>query len=166
MAVIDQSIVVKAPLHDAYTAWLKVLDASGTGRSPVGEPADDDDRDAGGPARADAAIGGPGASGHLRIVEQEADRRITWISTGDTRRDGRVSFASLDEATTRVSLLLDVDAADPDADADTAPDWVRQGVRDTLRRFRDRVEGRGREASVQARRWPHGGSGGRLTSAP
>lgn len=143
MAVIDQSIDVKVPLHTAYNQWSQFEDFPRfmEGIEQVHQLNETT-------LEWRAKVAGVEKSWRARIVEQVPDQRITWVSTGGARNDGTVSFTSLGPDMTRVNLLLEVEPEGPAAQAGTALGVVRNRVTGDLERFRDFIEARGTETGA------------------
>ena len=143
MAVIDQSIDVNVPLHTAYDQWTQFEDFPRF-MEGVEQVHQLDDTT----LEWRAKIAGVEKVWRARILEQVPDRRVTWTSIDGARNDGTVSFSSLDAASTRVNLLLEVEPETALEKAGTALGVVRARVRGDLERFRDFVEARGAETGA------------------
>ena len=87
-----------------------------------------------------AAVVGVERTWRSRIVEQDPDRVIAWISTEGTRNDGRVTFEALGPSTTRVHLALDLDPQDFVERAGQALGFVGRRAQSDLERFRAFIE--------------------------
>ncbi len=143
MAVIDQTIDVKVPLHTAYNQWTQFEDFPRFMEAveqvhQLNETT----------LEWHAKVAGVEKSWRARIVEQVPDQRITWVSTGGARNDGTVSFSSLGPEETRVNLLLEVEPDGPAEQAGTALGVLRSRVKGDLQRFRDFIEARGAESGA------------------
>lgn len=143
MAVIDQTIDVKVPLHTAYNQWTQFEDFPRfmEGVEQVHQLNETT-------LEWRAKVAGVEKSWRARIVEQVPDQRVTWVSIGGARNDGTVSFASLGPGTTRVNLLLEVEPEGPAEQAGTALGVLRNRVKGDLERFRDFIEARGTESGA------------------
>ncbi len=143
MAVIDQTIDVKVPLHTAYNQWTQFEDFPRfmEGIEQVHQLNETT-------LEWRAKVAGVEKSWRARIVEQVPDQRITWVSTGGARNDGTVSFTSLAPDMTRVNLLLEVEPEGPAQQAGTALGVLRNQVTGDLERFRDFIEARGTETGA------------------
>jgi uncharacterized membrane protein len=82
------------------------------------------------------------------ITEQEPDQRIAWTSTEGAHNAGVVTFHRLDDATSRVTLQLDVDPEGPVENAGDALGLVTRRVKGDMQRFRDFIEARGTETGA------------------
>ena len=82
------------------------------------------------------------------ITEQEPDQRIAWTSTDGAHNAGVVTFHRLDDATSRVTLQLDVDPEGPVENAGDALGFVTRRVKGDMERFRDFIEARGTETGA------------------
>ena len=135
MAVIEETIDVKAPLHQAYEHWTRFeefprfMDGVERVRQLNETTIEWESTTDGGERRWRA-----------RIVEQVLDQRITWIAADGGRNDATVSVSGLGPETTRVSMLLDLE---PERRHDAGPEAVgatRRRIRGDLERYRDLVE--------------------------
>lgn len=81
-----------------------------------------------------------------RITEQIPDERIAWTTThGDTEQAGVVTFHRLDEATTRLTVQMDVEDGGMLAKLGTATGVVGKQIDNDLSRFKEFIEQRGAE---------------------
>jgi len=157
MAVIDQTIDVKVPLHTAYNQWTQFEDFPRfmEGVEQVHQLSETT-------LEWRAKVAGVEKSWRARIVEQVPDQRITWVSTGGARNDGTVSFSSLGLDATRVNLLMEVEPEGPAEQVGTALGVLGNRVKGDLERFRDFMEARGSETGA----WRGEVRGGAETASP
>jgi len=80
------------------------------------------------------------------ITEQVWDQRIAWHRTGGTGIDGTVTFESLDNDRTRVTVGIHHDTDGLVETAGSAPGVHDQRVKGDLERFRDLLERRRTQA--------------------
>ena len=92
-----------------------------------------------------ASIGGRRVEWDAKILEQHADRQISWASESGRTTRGTVSFEPLGERRTLVSLSMSYRLADVRERLGSAAGLDRRRVRGDLQRFKDLVEGRGSE---------------------
>jgi uncharacterized membrane protein len=95
-----------------------------------------------------AEIAGREKTWKATITEQEPDQRIAWTSTEGAHNAGLVTFHPLDEATSRVTLQLDVDPEGPVENIGEALGLVTRRVKGDMERFRDFIEARGTETGA------------------
>ena len=81
-----------------------------------------------------ASHNGTNAEWVCEVVELRPQERIAWRSTSGLTYGGVLSFARLDDATTRVMVMAEVDAGDPAA--------VHEQVRAALTGFKTLMERR------------------------
>ena len=77
-----------------------------------------------------------------RIVKQEPDRVIEWVSTEGSRNSGRVTFEPLGPRTTRVQLALDLEPQDLVEKVGQGLGFVARRAQGDLDRFRQFIEDR------------------------
>ena len=95
-----------------------------------------------------AEIAGRGKAWRAEITEQHPDERIAWTSTDGARNAGVVTFHRLDDATTRVTLQMDVE---PEGVIENVGDWagvLDRRVQDDMERFKEYIESRGVETGA------------------
>jgi uncharacterized membrane protein len=76
------------------------------------------------------------------ITEQEPDTRIAWNSTSGARHAGVVTFESVDDATTRVTLQIDYDPEGFIEQVGDALGVVKGRLRGDLENFKKFIEER------------------------
>ena len=95
-----------------------------------------------------ADVAGREKTWKAKITEQEPDQRIAWTSTEGAHNAGVVTFHRLDDASSRVTLQLDVDPEGPVENAGAALGLVTRRVKADMERFRDFIEARGTETGA------------------
>lgn len=139
MSTVKEAVEVGVPVHTAYNQWTQFQEFPNF-MEGVEEVRQIDDRH----NHWTTKIGGVRREFDTEIVDQFPDERITWRTVGgETEQRGTVSFQRVDEAHTRVVLVMDVD---PSGAAETAADLtgtIGRRVKGDMRRFKDYVENRG-----------------------
>ncbi|MEU9014497.1 SRPBCC family protein [Streptomyces sp. NPDC048479] len=81
------------------------------------------------------------------IVDQLLEERIAWRTvSGDTKQMGMVHFQRLDDAHTRVELVMDVEPTGAAEKAASAVGMIDRRVNGDIRRFKELIEQRGGES--------------------
>ncbi len=144
MTTVKESVEVDVPLHTAYNQWTQFEEFPHF-MEGVEEVRQIDDRH----NHWTTKIGGVRREFDTEIVDQYPDERITWRTVGgDTRQKGMVSFQPMDEAHTRVELVMDVE---PSGAAEKAADLtgtIDRRVKGDMRRFKEFIEHRGSESGA------------------
>jgi uncharacterized membrane protein len=143
MSKIEKSIEVNVPLRTAYGQWTQFEEFPRFMEGVEYVRQLDDQRLAW-----KAKIAGKAVEWIADIYEQVPDRRIAWRSTSGAKNEGSVSFASLGEARTRITLALDVDPATFGEKVGDAFGAVSSRVEGDLERFKKFIEARGRETGA------------------
>lgn len=94
------------------------------------------------------SIGGVEREFDAEITEQHPDERVAWVSTGETRHAGVVTFQRLGDAETRVTVQLEWT---PDVLVEKAGDLLQlddRRVQGDLERFKQFIEARGVETGA------------------
>ena len=137
MSRIEKTIVVEAPLEDAYAQWTQ-FESFPEFMEGVDRVVQLDDRT----LEWTATVAGREKRWTAEIVDQTPDERIAWRSTEGAQNDGAVLFAPAGDRSTEIRLVVD---ADPEGIIEEAGD--RLGVLDRrvggdLERFKAFIEGR------------------------
>jgi sporulation protein YlmC with PRC-barrel domain len=141
MTAIKESIVVGVPVPVAYGQWTR-FEEFPRFMEGVTQVQQIDDRN----LHWEADVAGRHAAWDAEIVEQQPDTRIAWRSTGGTQNDGEVSFEPVDEASTRIAVIMVHEDEGLTERAGGALGVAERRVRGDLERFKDLVEsGRGDE---------------------
>ncbi|MFG3660580.1 SRPBCC family protein [Streptomyces sp. NPDC047706] len=142
MSTVKEAVEVEVPLHTAYNQWTQ-FEEFPQFMEGVEEVRQLDDRH----NHWTTKIGGVRREFDTEIVDQLPDERITWRTTsGDTHQRGSVRFERLDDAHTRVELVMDVE---PSGAAEKTADMagvIDRRVKGDMRRFKDYIEHRGGES--------------------
>ena len=153
--VITDSIDVEVPVSTAYNQWTQ-FEEFPQFMEGVEEVRQLDDTT----LRWVASIGGKRAEWQAEILEQHADRQISWVTGEGKRTRGTVSFESLGPARTRIELSMSYSAEGPRELIGSAAGLDARRVRGDLERFKTFIESRGTETGA----WRGDVSGG--TTAP
>lgn len=165
MSRIEEWIDVNVPVRVAYNQWTQFEDFP---RFMEGVERVDQLDDT--TLRWAARIAGRETSWTARITEQEPDRVVTWESTEGPRNAGIVTFDELAPDVTRVNLVIEYEPDGPVESAGDALGVVERRVKGDLQRFKEFIEGTGRETGgwrgrVEAGREVSGNPGGSGGSA-
>ena len=92
-----------------------------------------------------ATVGGRKAEWDAKIMEQEPDRRISWVSTDGKDTRGTVTFTPSDASRTMLRVELTYTPEGPLEQAGSAAGIDRRRVRGDLERFKQLIESQGAE---------------------
>jgi uncharacterized membrane protein len=95
-----------------------------------------------------ASVGGRRAEWDAKILEQHPDRQISWISEDGKKNRGTVTFESLGENRTLVRLTLSYETEGFVEAVGSAAGLDRRRIEGDLVRFKELIEGRGRETGA------------------
>jgi uncharacterized membrane protein len=143
MSTIEQSIDVRVPVRTAYNQWTQFEEFPEFMEGVEEVKQITDDR-----LRWRAEIAGTEREWEAQIDEQRPDERIAWHSLDGPTHAGVVTFHRIDDAMTRVMLQLQWEPGDL---AEKVGDWtgmVTKRVKGDLERFKEFIEGRGRETGA------------------
>jgi uncharacterized membrane protein len=143
MANIEQSIDIDVPVRTAYNQWTQ-FEEFPRFMEGVREVRQLDDRR----LLWRAEVGGRDKEWQAEITEQKPDLRVAWRSTAGARNAGAVTFHRLSEARTRVMLQIDYDPEGAVENIGDAVGIVSTRIRGDLQRFKEFIEGRGRETGA------------------
>ncbi|MEU5418253.1 SRPBCC family protein [Streptomyces sp. NPDC020799] len=153
MTTVKEAVEVDVPLHTAYDQWTQFEEFPNF-MEGVERVRQLDARH----NHWTTKIGGVRREFDTEIVDQLPDERITWRTVdGDTRQKGTVSFWRVDDAHTRVELVMDVE---PSGVAEKAADLtgtIDRRVKGDMRRFKEFIENRGSETGAWRGRIRPGG---------
>ncbi len=143
MSVIERSIEINVPVNTAYNQWTQFEEFPRfmEGVKQVRQIGDTH-------LHWKAEIGGKEKEWDAEITEQIPDKRIAWRSRGGAKNAGVVTFHRLSDSTSKVMLQLEYD---PDGFVENVGDAagvVSQRVSGDLERFKQYIEGRGRETGA------------------
>ncbi|MGZ8620955.1 MAG: SRPBCC family protein [Actinomycetota bacterium] len=102
MSAIRESIVVNVPVRVAYDQWTR-FEEFPRFMEGVKEVRQLDDKN----LHWSAEVAGREAEWDAEIIEQQPDSRIAWRSTEGHQNDGEVTFEPIDDASTRVGVLIE-----------------------------------------------------------
>jgi uncharacterized membrane protein len=141
ISTIDESIEVGVPLSTAYNQWTQFEEF------PLFMEGVDDVRQ-----RDDtrlhwvATLGGHTAEWDAKILEQHADKQISWISEDGKKTRGTVSFEPIGESKTLIRLSMSYQAEGALEQLGSAAGLDAKRVSGDLKRFKDLIESRGTES--------------------
>jgi uncharacterized membrane protein len=95
-----------------------------------------------------ATIGGRSAEWDAKILEQHADRQISWISEDGKKMRGTVTFEPLGESRTRIRLSMSYGAEGPIEAVGSAAGLDARRIRSDLKKFKELIESRGTESGA------------------
>jgi len=104
-----------------------------------------------------ADVAGKDEKWEADITEQEPDKVVAWRSTSGAPNNGRVTFDSLGNDRTRVTVTIEYEPQDPIEKVGGAIGMVKRRVHGDLERFKKFIESRGSETGAW-RGEIHGGS--------
>jgi carbon monoxide dehydrogenase subunit G len=138
VARIEKSIDVNVPVREAYNQWTQFesFPQFMEGVESVRQQGDTN-------LHWIATIAGKRQEWDARITEQTPDQRIAWTSTTGDRNAGSVDFHRIDDATTRITLTMDVEPSGAMESVGTALGIPAGQVEGDLKRFKEFIERRG-----------------------
>jgi uncharacterized membrane protein len=139
---IDESIEVNLPVSTAYNQWTQFEDFPLFMEGVDHVQQLDDTR-----LRWVATVSGKTNEWTAKILEQHADRQISWISEDGKKTRGTVTFEPIGENKTRVRLSMSYQA-DPLEAIGSAAGIDARRVRGDLESFKELVESRGVETGA------------------
>ena len=140
MASVTETIEVKVPLSTAYNQWTQFEDFPRFMEGVKSVTQVDDTH-----LRWVAEVAGKDKEWDAEITEQHPDERVAWTSTSGARNAGVVTFHHIDDATTRITLQMDVDPEGLVEEAGAALGLLQRRVKGDLERFKEFIESRGAE---------------------
>lgn len=143
MATAMKSVDVNVPISTAYNQWTQ-FEEFPKFMSDVESVQQLDDRR----LHWKVKIAGVEREFDAEITEQHPDERIAWHSIGGVDQGGVVTFHKLDDATTRVTLQLEME---PEGVAETLADkagMVSRATERDMKNFKEFVESRGAETGA------------------
>jgi uncharacterized membrane protein len=138
MASVEASQEVGVPLRTAYNQWtqFETFPEFMEGIESVNQITNDRVRFTG-------DIYGKKETWEARIVQQERDHRISWVSEQGARNDGTVRFEPVDPGTTRIHVRIEFEPESFVEKVGDALGVVDARVKGDLRRFKEFIEDRG-----------------------
>jgi uncharacterized membrane protein len=152
---IEETIEVNVPASVAYNQWTQFEDFPLFMEGIEHVQQLDDTR-----LHWVASVGGTKAEWDAKIVEQHADRQISWISEDGKKTRGTVTFEPLGPEKTRVRVSMSYQGEGQAEQVGSAAGLDARRVRADLERFKELVEGRGQETGA----WRGKIEAGRTTS--
>jgi uncharacterized membrane protein len=140
---IDESIEVNVPVSTAYNQWTQFEDF------PLFMEGVDHVQQLG-DTRLHwvATVAGKTNEWDAKILEQHADKQISWISEDGKKTRGTVSFEPVGEAKTRIRLSMGYQAEGLKETLGSAAGLDQRRVRGDLERFKELIESRGAESGA------------------
>ena len=154
---IESEIEVDVPVQVAYNQWTQ-FESFPSFMEGVERVEQVDDKH----VRFVAQVAGKEKEWNAEIVDQDPDRYIAWRSTSGDRNDGSVSFEALGQDRCRITLLMTYSPETVVEKAGSALGLVKARVEADLRRFKEFIEGQGRETGA----WRGAISRGRVGERP
>jgi uncharacterized membrane protein len=143
MATIEEHIDVEVPVRTAYNQWTQ-FEEFPRFMEGVLEVRQLDPKH----LHWRAVVAGKEKEWDAEITEQVPDERIAWRSRGGASNAGVVTFHRLADNRTRVMLQLEYDPEGVVENVADALGIVKARVTGDLQRFKDFIEGRGRETGA------------------
>ena len=141
MASVVESIDVEVPVSTAYNQWTQFEEFPRFMEGVKSVTQIDDTH-----VHWVAEVAGKEKEWDAEITEQHPDERVAWRATSGAENAGVVTFHHLNERTTRVTLQLDAEPEGPVETVGTALGFLQRRVKGDLERFKEFIEGRGRES--------------------
>jgi uncharacterized membrane protein len=143
MSKIEESIEIGVPVRAAYNQWTQ-FEEFPRFMEGVDEVRQVDDTH----LHWKAEMWGKVKEWDAEISEQRPDERVAWTATEGARNAGVVTFHKIDENKSRVMLQLDVEPDGPAESVGDALGVVKRRVKGDLERFKEFIEGHGRETGA------------------
>ena len=143
MSTIEQSIDVDVPVRTAYNQWTQFEDfpAFMEGVAEVKQIT-------GTRLRWRAEVAGQEREWEAEIDEQLPDERVAWHAIEGANNAGVVTFHRIDDGRTRIMLQLEFGPDDALEKTGDALGFVKRRAKGDLERFKEFIEGRGRETGA------------------
>lgn len=140
MSVIEGAVDVDVPVHMAYNQWtqFECFPRFMRGVRRV-------ERSRSSMTHWVTGFGGVTRAFDAEVTEQSPDDRVVWRAVGTPRLTGAMSFQSLGETRCRVTFRIDFSPRGAAERVGDALGLVRKQVHEDLRRFKEYIEGQGRE---------------------
>jgi uncharacterized membrane protein len=143
IATIDESIEVDVPVTTAYNQWTQFEEFPLFMEGVDHVEQRDDTR-----LHWVATVAGHTAEWDAKILEQHADKHITWISEDGKKTRGTVWFKSQGDTKTLLGLSMSYKAEGPLEQAGSAAGLDSRRIRGDLERFKQLIESRGEESGA------------------
>jgi uncharacterized membrane protein len=141
--VLEASIEVAVPISAAYNQWTQFEEFPQFMHGVDEVRQLDDTR-----LHWVASVGGRRAEWDAKILEQHPDRQISWISEDGKKNRGTVTFESLGEDRALIRLSLSYQTEGFVEAVGSAAGLDRRRIQGDLERFKELIEGRGRETGA------------------
>jgi uncharacterized membrane protein len=143
MASVVESVDVNVPLSTTYNQWTQFAEFPRFMEGVKSVTQLDDTH-----LHWLAEIAGKEEAWDAQITEQHPDERVAWRSISGPSNAGVVTFHRIDDATTRVTLQMDVEPDGLVESAGTALGFLDRQVAGDLQRFKEFIESRGKETGA------------------
>src|ERR687897_547759 len=143
MGEVKESIDVDVPVSTAYNQWTQFEDFPRFMEGVESVRQLDDTR-----LHWTASIAGKRAEWDAKILEQEPDRQISWVSEDGKATRGTVVFEEIAPSRTRIELSMSYRAEGVRESIGSAAGLDSRRVRGDLHRFKELIEGRGTETGA------------------
>jgi uncharacterized membrane protein len=143
VSTIDESIDVEVPVSTAYNQWTQFEEFPLFMEGIDHVEQRDDTR-----LHWVATFAGHTAEWDAKILEQQTDSQITWISEDGKKTRGTVSFEPLGDSRTRIRVSMSYKIEGALETAGSAAGFDAQRVRSDLQRFKELIESRGEETGA------------------
>jgi uncharacterized membrane protein len=143
MATVEKSIEVNVPVRVAYNQWTQFEEFPHFMEGVKRVEQRTDNR-----LYWEAEIAGKDEAWEAVIIDQVPDRRIAWTNTAGAKNAGAVSFEAVSPDVTRISLQIEYEPEGVVENVGSALGMVDRRVEGDLQRFKDFIEGRGRETGA------------------
>ena len=143
MAKVQESVEVDVPVRTAYNQWTQ-FEQFPQFMEGVEKVVQLDDIT----LEWKAEVFGIDKEWKSQILEQTPDRKVAWRSTDGAENAGSVEFESLGADRTKVSVTIEVDPEGPLENIGTALGFLERRVKGDMERFKEFIEGRGRETGA------------------
>ncbi|MFF0587354.1 SRPBCC family protein [Streptomyces sp. NPDC003781] len=144
MSTVKEAVDVEVPVHTAYNQWTQFEEFPHF-MEGVQEVRQLDERH----NHWVTQVSGVKREFDTEIVDQLPDERITWrTTTGDTSQRDTVRFQRLDDAHTRVELVMDVEPTGVAEKTGDALGVIDRRVKGDMQRFKEYIEKRGGESGA------------------
>jgi uncharacterized membrane protein len=141
--VIESTIEVDVPVSTAYNQWTQFEEFPYFMNGVEEVRQLDDTR-----LHWVASVGGRRAEWDAKILEQQPDRQISWISEDGKKNRGTVTFESLGDRRTLVRLSLGYQVEGFVEAVGAAAGLERRRIKADLSRFKELIESRGAETGA------------------
>ena len=143
MSTVTESVDVEVPVTTAYNQWTQ-FESFPQFMGGVEEVRQLDDTH----THWVTKMGGVTREFDATITEQHPDERVAWKSDNGPKQAGVVTFHKLDDNRTRVTAQMDIE---PEGIVEKAADkvgMIEGRVKDDMERFKQFIEGKGRETGA------------------